>query len=405
MTGMHRRRNFGLMALAAALLATLAWGFWPRPVLVEVATAERGPLQVTVEEEGRTRVKDRYVISAPVAGYLRRIELDAGDALTRGQTVAVLEPLRSEVLDPRSRARAEAQIAAAQAALKAAEKKVAAARAEAEFARDEYARKQKLRASETISRTLLEEAETRARQTAADEESAKFTVEVARFDLEAARTALRYSLADETATRPVTVELQAPVASRVLRVNHESEGVVAAGEDLLEIGDPARLEVAVDVLSEDAVRIRPQTRVQFFRWGGDAPLEGVVRTVEPSGFTKISALGVEEQRVWVIADLASPRQMWRFLGDGYRVEASFILWQDPDVLQTPASALFHHGGEWAVFVVEDGRARRRTVGLGHRNGLMAEITGGLQAGERVITHPDDRIEDGVRVQVHDVQEK
>lgn len=400
---MHRRRNFGLMALAAAVLATLIWGFWPRPVLVETATAERGPLQVTVEEEGHTRVKDRFVISAPVAGFLRRSELDAGDELTRGQTVAVLEPLRSEVLDPRSRARAEAQIAAAQAALKAAEEKVTAARAEAEFARDEFARKRKLRASETISQTLLEEAETRARQTAADEQSARFNVEVARFDLEAARTALRYSLADDGADRPVTVELKAPVDSRVLRVTHESEGVVAAGENLLEIGDPGQLEVAVDVLSEDAVRIRPLTRVLFHRWGGDSPLEGAVRTVEPSGFTKISALGVEEQRVWVISDLTSPPETWRFLGDGYRVEASFILWQSPDVLQVPASALFHHGDEWAVFTVEDGRARRRRIDVGHRNGLVAEVIGGLQAGDRVITHPDDRIDAGVRVQIHNIQ--
>ena len=400
---MHRRRNIGLMALAVALLAALAWGFWPRPVLVEITTASRAPMQVTIEEEGQTRVKDRYVISAPVAGYLRRIELDVGDTLTQGQTVAVLEPLRPEVLDPRSRARAEARIAAAQAALEAAAKKVVAARAGTKFARDEYARKKKLRTKETISETLLEEAETRARQTAAEQQSAEFSAEVARFDLEAARTALQYSLADDASRRPVTVELHAPLASRVLRVTHESEGVVSAGEDLIEIGDPGQLEVAVDVLSQDAVQIRPQTRVLFYRWGGDAPLEGVVRTVEPAGFTKISALGVEEQRVWVIADLVSPRAAWQFLGDGYRVEAHFILWQAPDVLQAPASALFHHDGASAVFVVENGRARRRHVEVGHRNGLVAEIITGLRAGDRVITHPDDRIEDGVRVQVHDIQ--
>ena len=264
-------------------------------------------------------------------------------------------------------------------------------------------RKQKLRAKETISETLLEEAETRARQTAAEQQSAEFTVEVARFDLEAARTALQYSLADNTASRPVTVDLHAPVTSRVLSVDHKSEGVVSAGEDLIEIGDPAQLEVAVDVLSQDAVQIRPKTRVQFYRWGGDVPLEGVVRTVEPAGFTKISALGVEEQRVWIIADLVSPRSAWQFLGDGYRVEAHFILWQNPDVLQAPSSALFHHDGSWAVFVVEDGRARRRHVEVGHRNGLMAEISGGLSTGDRVITHPDDRIEDGVRVQIQTVQ--
>jgi HlyD family secretion protein len=400
---MHRRRYFGLMTLAAALLAALIWGFWPQPVLVEVATVGRAPLQVTVEEEGRTRVKDRYVISAPVAGFLRRIALEVGDALVQDQTVAVLEPLRSEILDPRSRARAEARVDGAQAALKATETRVDAARAQAKFARTEYARNQKLRANHTISQEVLDETETRVLQTAADEQSAQFNVEVARADLEAARTALRYSLADDARTRPVTVDLQAPVASRVLRVNHESEGVVAAGEALIEIGDPDRLEVAVDVLSQDAVRIRPRSRVLFYRWGGDTPLEGVVRTVEPAGFTKISALGVEEQRVWIIADLVSPRDRWRSLGDGYRVEAHFILWQNRDVLQAPASALFHHDDHWTIFVVENGRARLRRVEIGHRNGLVAEIVSGLRAGERVILHPDDRIEDGVRVQVHNVR--
>jgi len=194
-----------------------------------------------------------------------------------------------------------------------------------------------------------------------------------------------------------TVKLRAPVASRVLAIHHESEGVVVTGEDLLEIGDPAALEVAVDVLSADAVRIHRGGAVQFQRWGGEQPLDGVVRVVEPTGFTKISALGVEGQRGWVIADITSPREQWQQLGDGYRVEAHFILWEGQDVLQVPASALFHHGDGWAVFVIRDGKARRVAVQIGHSNGLVTQVISGIESGEAVIAHPDDRVKDGVRV--------
>ncbi|NNG12467.1 MAG: HlyD family efflux transporter periplasmic adaptor subunit [Halobacteria archaeon] len=396
---MSRSRNLGLSITAIAVLAALAWGFRPRPVLVEAGALERGPLSVVVEEEGHTRVKDRYLISAPVAGYLQRIELDVGDSVTQGQTLALLEPLRPEVLDPRSQARAEAQVAAAEAALKGAEETVTAARAEARYARAEYARKKKLRADALISQDALDQADTRNRQASAALRSAEFSVDVARFELEAARTSLNYSLAENGETSLPLVRLKAPAASRVLRVDHESEGVVNTAQPLLEIGDPSALEIAVDVLSADAVRIQPGSRVEFHRWGGEQPLEGVVRTVEPVGFTKISALGVEEQRVWVIADLTSPREVWLTLGDGYRVEAHFILWEAEDVLQLPANALFRHAGGWAVFSIENGRAQRRVIETGQRTGLVAEVLAGLDAGARVILHPDDRIEDGVRVEV------
>jgi HlyD family secretion protein len=395
---MSRSRTIGLIALAIAVLAALAWGFRPRPVLVEVAAVERGPLRIMVEEEGQTRVKDRYVISAPVAGYLQRIELDVGDNVSQGQTLALLEPLRPEVLDPRSQARAEAQVAAAEAALKGADEAVTAAHAEARYARSEYMRKKKLRADALISQDALEQAENHNRQASAALRSAEFAVDVARFELEAARTSLSYSLTENGETGLPAVKLRAPVDSRVLRIDHESEGVVSTAQDLLEIGDPAALEVAVDVLSADAVRIQPESRVIFRRWGGDQTLEGVVRTIEPVGFTKISALGVEEQRVWVIADLTSPRDMWLTLGDGYRVEANFILWEAGDVLQLPANALFRHADGWAVFSVENGRARRREIETGQRNGLVAEVLAGLDAGARIILHPNDLIEDGIRVE-------
>jgi HlyD family secretion protein len=227
--------------------------------------------------------------------------------------------------------------------------------------------------------------------------SAEFAVEVAHYELEAAQTALQYSFGSDEDASLETVALRAPIASRVLQIHRESEGVLATGEALLEIGDPAALEVAVDVLSADAVRIQPGTRVELLRWGGSQVLEAVVRTTEPTGFTHISALGVEEQRVWVIADLVSPRSDWEQLGDGYRVEARFILWHADDVLQVPTSALFRHNDSWAVFTIDAGKARLTMVSTGRGNGLVTQIVNGIVAGERVILHPDDRIADGVRV--------
>jgi len=394
---MKINRTTTIILFVAALLALLVWGFWPAPLLVESGMAKRAPLRVTVEEEGQTRVKDRYVISAPVAGYLQRIVLEVGDAVTQGQPLARMEPLRPEVLDPRSRARAEAQVAAAQASIKRAEQQESAARAAATYARNDYARKQQLEEKNLVSREVVEQAATHSREAAAELRSAGFAVEVARHELEAAKTALQFSITNNGEAAPETVSIKAPINSRVLQIHHKSEGVLVTGEPLLEIGDPAALEIAVDVLSADAVRIRPGTRVQLLRWGGPQALDAVVRTVEPTGFTHISALGVEEQRVWVIADLVSPRKHWEQLGDGYRVEAHFILWEAEDVLQIPTSALFRQDDSWAVFVIDAGKARLTTVSTGHDNGLITEVLDGLAEGTQVILHPDDRIEDGVRV--------
>jgi HlyD family secretion protein len=394
---MKINRNTTIALVIIGVLAFLVWGFWPTPLLVESGVATRAALRVTVEEEGQTRVKDRFVISAPVAGYLRRITLDVGDAVTQGQPLAIMEPLRPEVLDPRSRARAEAQVAAAKAAIKRAEQLESAASAEARFARSDYSRKQQLQEKSLVSRDALEQAATRSREAAAGLRSAGFAVEVARHELEAAETALQFSIANNGIAADETVAIKAPINSRVLRIHHKSEGVLATGEPLLEIGDPAGLEIAVDVLSADAVRIEPGTHVELLRWGGPQTLQAVVRTVEPTGFTHISALGVEEQRVWVIADLVSPRSEWEQLGDGYRVEAHFILWQADDVLQIPTSALFRQDGQWKVFIIENDKARQVPVTTGQTNGLVTEILSGLEAGTRVILHPDDRIADGVRV--------
>lgn len=395
----HWSRRIALGLLALAIIAALAYGFRPQPIAVDVARAVRGDLRVTVDEEGRTRVIDRYVISAPVAAYTRRIALDVGDAVQQGEALLILEPLRSTVLDPRSRAAAEARVKAAEASYQAAREEAAAAEAAADFAAAEHRRIERLREAKQVSEEQLDRARAEARRAAAVLRAARFTVDVAGHELEAARAALKYSAAQQTGELPERIEVRSPADGRVLGIHRESEGVVEAGQVLIEVGNPRVLEVEVDVLSKDAVRIGPGTRVMFERWGGDEPLEGVVRTVEPVGFTKISALGVEEQRVNVIADITSPPERWQRLGHGYRVEASFVLWEGGDILQVPASSLFRYRDGWALFGVEGGRAVLHAVEVGHRNGLRAHILSGVDEGDTVIVHPDDALEDGARVEV------
>lgn len=391
------RRRLFLAAIAIFIAVGLFYGFRPQPVAVDLGAAGRAPLRVTVEQEGKTRVKDRYVISAPVAAYAQRIDFEVGDSVEQGAPVVRLEPMPAEVLDPRQQAAAEARVAAAQAAVKAAQQNVDAAKAGADLAQKELQRIKKLHADGHIGQDAVDKAVAEAERSRAQLRSAQFAVDTARYDMEAAQTALRYAAQPASSKEPIMV--RAPVAGRVLKIPRKSEGVVAAGQALMEIGDPHALEVEVDVLSADAVRLHPGTKVEFERWGGDGKLEGKVRVVEPVGFTKVSALGVEEQRVWVIVDFTSPASQWQSLGDGYRVEASFILWEGNDVLQVPASALFREGDGWALFVVQGEKAVKREVKVGQRNGLRAQIVSGINAGDSVIVHPDDQVKDGVRVAV------
>ena len=394
---MITQRTRGILAAAAAVLALIAWGFWPRAELVETATVARGPLRVTVEEEGRTRVRDRYVLYAPVAGYLRRIALDVGDAVEAGAVLATLDPLRPAALDQRSRAEAEARVAVARAELARREAAARQAEAEAELAASEFARSESLLARSLVSRSQFDAAQSRKRAAEAAQRAAKAAIDVGRYEIDAALASLRYTASGQPGRSLEAVPVRAPVAGRVLAIHQESAGAVESGQPLLEVGDPAGLEVVVEVLSRDAVRIAPGGRVLLERWGGETPLEGVVRTVEPTGFTKVSALGVEEQRVRVITDLASPPEAWQRLGDGYRVEASFVVWESADALTVPASALFRRDDGWAVFVVEGGRARERAVTSGHGSGLLTEVVAGLEEGTTVVVHPGDAISDGVRV--------
>lgn len=392
---MYLRRNIGLGLLGLLIVGAIAWGFRPQPQPVDLAAVSRGPLQVSVEEEGKTRVVDRYIISAPVSGYAQRIDFKVGDSVQQGEILLQLEPLRPAALDARSRAEAQARVAAAESALRAAEEKAHAATADAQHAQSEYTRLLGLRKAQSVSESDLDRARAQANSALALQHSAEFAVDVSRHELAAARTALRYAGGGGKAGDKVAVTT--PVAGSVLKLYRESEGVVSAGQPLLEVGDPRRLEVAVDVLSSDAVQIQPGMQVLLEGWGGPR-LEARVRRVEPTGFTKISSLGVEEQRVTVVADITSPPEQWRNLGDGYRVEASFVLWQGKDVLQIPASALFRTGKTWSVFVAADGHARLRTVEIGERNGLAAQVRKGLEAGEEVVTHPDDKLADGTRIE-------
>lgn len=393
-----RRRVF-VIAVGAAVVLLIGYGFLPDAVIVDAAPVSKGMLRISVEEEGRTRVKDRFVVSAPVPGFLRRITIEAGDAVRKGAGVAALEPLRSAVLDPRSRAEAAASVEAARAALSAAEERARAATADAEYARDREARMKKLAEGGFIAKDSYEQAVADAKRTEALRLSADAAVVAAKADLDRARSVLRVSAAGDRSDTRETVVVRSPVSGSVLRLHHESEGVVNAGEPLLEIGDPRSLEVRIEVLSADAVRIRPGMTVLFERWGGDATLQGTVRVVEPAGFTKISSLGVEEQRVLVIVDFTSPAEVWERLGDGYRLDATFVIWEGSDLTQVPASALFRTAEGWAVFVIQNGRARLREVRIGKRNGLQAEVLAGLAEGEVVVTHPDDSIRDGVKVRI------
>ncbi|HJW73943.1 MAG TPA: efflux RND transporter periplasmic adaptor subunit [Geothrix sp.] len=396
----QKRRSLLIITVSAVVAIALVWGFLPKPLAVEVLPVTRGPLRITVEEEGRTRVKDRYIVSAPVAGFLRRIAFEVGDPIRKGQVVATLEPLRATVLDPRTRAEAEAAAASARAVLEAAKARASASAADAEFIHQRFLRMRKLAETGQLSQNELEQAESESKKAGAVLQSAQASELAAKADLARAESALGYSAAEPVAGTGKWVSVRAPAGGHVLKLIHESEGVVNSGEPLLEVGHPRDLEVKAELLSADAVKIKPAMQVIFDRWGGEQPLWGRVRNVEPAGFTKVSSLGVEEQRVLVIVDFTSPAAHWQGLGDAYRLDASFILWEGENVLQVPASALFRKGNGWAVFVAEHQRARMRSVQVGHRSGLLAEVEKGLIEGDLVIVHPDDRLNEGCRVRTN-----
>jgi len=375
------------------VIAAAAWLILaPRPIEIEVSEAVRGPLEVTVDQEGEVRVHDRYVIAAPVAGKLVRVNLDDGDAVAAGQTVATLEPAP---LDPRAREEAVARRSAARALVNEAQHRVEQAAAALALAKRERERIEMLVTERFVSPEAAEKSRTTEQTAAAELDAARSRETAARYDEKAAEAVL-LSIPSSDGKVKRLVNLESPVAGKVLRILERSERTVAAGTQVMVIGDPSRFEIVADVLSTDAVKIKAGAPARLVEWGGDKSLAARVRVVEPYAFTKVSALGIEEKRVNVVMDPVDPLGP---LGDGYRVEAQIVVWSDSDALQVPAAAVFRSGAGWAVFVVQDGRAHRQAVRIGQRNPFAVQILEGLSSGDLVVKYPGNQIEDGSRVHV------
>ncbi len=378
--------------LIVAAIVTLA--MWPEAVTVDVATATMGPMQVSIDEDGETRVRQRFVISAPVAGRVDRIELEPGDPVTREKTVvARMAPVSSSLLDPRTRAELNAAVEAARAAVGQAQAERERGTAALERVRSSEVRQRALFEGGAIPRDTLEAAQTEVQTAEEAARAAGFAVQGAEYQLQQARARLQTPQRSGAA-----IEIRSPIDGVVLKRFRESSAVVTPGEPLLEIGDARQIEIVADLLSTDAVRVVPGADVLIEQWGGGHTLSGRVRRVEPSGFMKVSALGVEEQRVNVIIDFADA-SAGRALGDGYRVEVRIITWQEANALTVPAGCLFRQHDGWAVFVVEDGIARLQPVQLGQRNQNVGQILSGISVGQTLVLHPPDTLTDGMRVTV------
>ena len=384
---LRRRILLGTLALAAA---TLVWVMLrPTPVLVEVSKATRGPMRVTVDEDGETRAHDRFVIAAPIPGRMLRVELEEGDSVRENQVVAMIEPLP---LNQQQQEEVLGRVASAEAAKRQADARAAHAREDYEQSRRDRERSEQLGRERVISAQALEQARNAEVTSGEELQAARFNAQAAASEVRVARAGL-VGIGDRTAPRKV-ISLHAPTAGRVLRVVEKSERVVQAGAPLVVLGDPAAIEIVTDVLTTDAVNIKRGATAFLEAWGGDHPLRAKVRLVEPAGFTKISALGVEEKRVNVIADFIDPADG---LGDGFRVETRIVTWESPDILKIPGSAAFREPDGWSVFVIDNGRARRHAIEIGHRNQTEAEVLSGITVGEDVILHPSNQLREGVRV--------
>jgi HlyD family secretion protein len=380
---------------AALLLSLIGWGLWPKPVIVETGVVARSPLTVRVSEEGKTRVRNRYIVAAPVAGKMRRVPLKPGDSVEAGKTVlTTIEPVVAPLLDPRARAQAEAVVSMQEASRKKASESLDALRTALKLAEAERDRMRSVRRAGTLSDSDRDRMEAEASIKAAEVRAMEFSLQVIDYELAQARAVLERP--EGTAPNNL-VEVKSPVSGRVLKVVQESETVVSPGTAILEIGDPADIEIEAEILSRDAVAIEPGDPVDIEQWGGENPLKGRVRRIEPAAFTKISALGVEEQRVIVLSDLIAPPETARALGDRYRVEVRVAVWQSDDVLVVPSGALFREGNAWKTFVYQNGRARLTSIKAGHSDGRLTEVLSGLTSGDKVLLHPPDTVKDGTAV--------
>jgi HlyD family secretion protein len=407
---MRLRTWISISAAALVTIGVLAWALAPRPIEVETARATTGRFESTVDEDAKTRLRDRYVVSAPLAGVLARVTLREGDAVAAGDVVATLSPTLSPMLDERTLREQQARVEGAEAQVKRAEARLEGARVALLQANHDLLRTEQLAAEGFVSPTRLDADRLRALAAQKDVDAAVAERHVAEHDLAQARAALVAVRNPDRQDRSLFA-LRAPIAGRVLRVVQPSETAVALGAPLIELGDTRALEIVAELLTTDALRARPGSPVLIERWGGEATLQGRVRLVEPSGFTKISALGVEEQRVRVLIDITSPPAQWQALGDGYRVGVRIVTLALDDALKVPVSAVFPvpqapgaTAGTMAVFAVVDGRARRLPVAVGARNGAEAWITKGISAGQTVIVYPASNVGDGSRVRPRSVRQ-
>jgi len=398
MKNMNRKTLFwGL--ISALLLVGLVYAFKPRPVMVDWHVVQAEQLIISIREEGKTQVHDIYTLSAPVAGRLQRVEAHVGDAVTMSATtVAKIEPLDPGFLDPRSEAQAKADVQAAESARQLAEAEVTQAQAELDFAFNELTRMRELSIGGAISNRELEMAEKSYKTTRATVATAQAALHMRNFEAERANAALL----SPTATQGMhglceCLDIKAPVDGHILRILHKSEGVVQVGTPIMEIGNTGKLEVVIELLSSDAVQVEPGQLVLINNWGGEHQLRARVTRIEPIGFTKVSALGIEEQRVNVIADFLSPPAEWQRLGHGFQVDVEIITAELNDVVTVPIGALYRVGEQWAVFQVKDGVARQQIIQLGLSNSLSAEVTKGLEANDTIVLNPGNQIGDGIRV--------
>lgn len=389
-----------MLVVVLAFAAALGNAFLPQAIPVEVGRVARNNLRITVEEDGKTRIKDRYVVSAPLSGRLRRITLKPGDKVEQGKTLlAVIDAQDPSLLDPRELAQTEARVRAAESTLQKAQANFDMVQAEVEHAEADHNRKIELFERKAGTKDDIDESLMRLRTRQQLLKSSNFAVEVAKYELDSANAALIHSRPSDKTNPEWQFEVFSPINGTVFRVIQESAAVVQPGTQLIEVGDQSNLEIVVDVLSQDGVKVTPGNRMILEQWGGERPLESRVRLIEPSAFLKISALGVEEQRVNVVADFVDPPETWKSLGDGFRVEAKIVIWEQENILTVPTSALFRVGTDWSVYRFLNGEAVLTKVKIGKGNALLTQISEGLTEGERVIIYPSDKVQDKVKVKL------
>ncbi len=394
-------------ATLAAIAGGLAWFAWPRPVLVDLATVARGPIEVTADDDGKTHVRHVYTVSAPIAGKVLRIShphgeqgpsLHVGDEVVANETViALMQPTLPGFIDIRSRDQLQAEVLAAEAAIQQQEAEVQRISAALDFSRTEFQRAQTLLRTQSTSAQAFDKAKFDVATNEAALASARAQVDMRR----AVRASLAARLMDPANAAPPAeptccVRVLAPASGRVLRIVQDSEATVLPGTPLVDIGNPLDLEIVADLLSTDAVQIKAGAAVRIDGWGGQ-PIKGKVVRVDPAGFLKVSALGIEEQRVRVTMDFVDPPDAWSKLGHDYRVVVHVTTWSASDALSVPVSALFRRGDQWTVFADQNGRAKAVPLQIGHRNNRLAEVVSGLAAGDRVVLHPSDRVIEGGRI--------